>query len=581
MMKALMFCALGLIAFEGCKKRSLSNTKFDPTVADALRVDQALRQTEIEFICNKKPVFFFFGNAEPATFDVTSARPNIKSTQNLLSIVQEGAKEMKAGLSRMSSACSMAFSQDASPNYRALLVTVVDGPGQNDTQIESTWFYFEKEKSQGTAAASVDANGNSYTPGWKSESQSWTIDAASQLVKTDSGTSEIHLPTQIEPVVEYFLKMQPPSANKKLAAERSPSPNAALPLFFDQSFYFFKGHGGRYKLQSEPDLASTYAAANIQTSTPPAKVLPDTPIPKLVDDGYNHAFMFDPHGPMKDGAGGELQLAELYSVGYNIDHGCKLFAELAGAEPANPDLCSKCLPYLRANPAGAGPFAKCAGMPQRTEDGKTLDFGTNTTLDFGTNTTLDFGTNTTLDFGTNTTLSAGKSSFLTKLPVGGNWDKVQQVATGITYAGKDNVPGLSRMTIPMLGDTRSPPFISLDSCWGDNRIISNSFAQSTRNPRGTTVVMVNALPMGLNTIKYGTLGVFEYLALPYIENAYYDRRSAASDAVMRAKEKIDEHIAKNGLVNDPNATNQDKTQRQVRIYVIKDNEVVDGSFRKK
>jgi hypothetical protein len=519
----LALVATAALGFGGCKpeRKSDSETKWDPTVRRMIDIETLDKRATRE-ICSKRPIFVFVGNAERAGVMIGDGieAPVI----NLKSIVDDAESGLKTALSHLPITCTTAFTDAlVQKKYMALLVSVVDGDGTLDSTIRTTWFRFDMERAR--SATSVSGTGkNAYTPGWvASDTKEWKLDDAGKVVANDKGERfEIHLPTQLEGVVRHFIGAKPPND----------------PDFkFDQTVYLIKSHGGRFERD---------------TRAPTVEALFDAVTKPLRADSLDHAFLFDSHGP-----NAARPLAELFGASMTNENACGRFAALDPARfRATPWLCRTCGSAVKDK----GPFKAC-GSPGATASASGAGTGT-LSMEDGSTMSMEDGSTMSMEDGS--TMGTGKGVFFGGKPDRALFDRAFQVAAGVRYSGKTDVPGLTRMTLPLAGEANNAPFVVLDSCWGSPNIGREAFAFLSGT--GTSVPIVTAInpnPMYASALNYRLLDYFQYLALPYVF------ANAEVDASLRpTRDALAQHMKDHGL-DQSLALQSDKRFHEVEIHVIR------------
>jgi hypothetical protein len=96
---------------------------------------------------------------------------------------------------------------------RALLVFITDGPNRNDSEIETVWFKTDIDFARKTIKKpEIDKQGGLYTLAWVKDKESsgyWSY-SNGEFTKSSIKTSfELHLPTDLEKVVNFFVVHKP------------------------------------------------------------------------------------------------------------------------------------------------------------------------------------------------------------------------------------------------------------------------------------------------------------------------------------------------------------------------------------
>jgi hypothetical protein len=263
-----LFLALG--CKETPEEERDSDLSFDPAASAIVAFTQLSKEERLT-LCRRSVMMMFVGNAEDNYHDarvVPKPKP-ASAGLNLLNIIKNEADSLQNAL-KFNQCSTIARSDPDTRKARMMLVRVIDGPGQDDSQVDLTWYSWNSSgtkwepKSQKLAAKDIPGLGKDAAECAKTLDKSY----CESIHKNGGAKFELHLPSQINTLAAHFFKMEEGG--------------------FDQTMYLFKSHGGRFLDKGTDDklVKPSLAYAVLGQST-------ETKIAKKA----KHVFLFDPHGP--------------------------------------------------------------------------------------------------------------------------------------------------------------------------------------------------------------------------------------------------------------------------------------------
>jgi hypothetical protein len=576
----LLWSAAFLVSALGCKSENQHNSsvKFDQSHAENLNFE-TLRLKHREEICSRSPVLFFIGNAEHPLVEKTNRLPSAeRSARKLYKLIEEAKIDLKNSMAKKPYSCETADKNDS----RALLVFITDGPNRNDSEIETVWFKTDIDFARKTTKKpATDKQGDLYSLAWVIDAESsgyWSYRNGEFTKSLSKKMFELHLPTDLEKVVNFFVVHKPKDKPKHT---------------FDQTIYMFKSHGSKF---FKDDVAlgwdKFYKAVNGEYEK---------------EKSY-HSFLFD-----ENASDLSRRNTGLHVPFMKTDAACKDFAVKVAATANVPgkDLCAVCLPHVKAGSEGV--FKSCSGVTETTAEKSTdealsptandslsptandsLSPTANDSLSPTANDSLSPTANDSLSPTANDSLSPTANDSLSPTAndslgssktlvfadsVKEDFKDFETLAAGVSYTKLPfKVEGITNLTLPLKGSDKNPPMVFLDSCWGDTSILDGAF--DLIDSKTPIVLTLNPNPMGLSAIRYGVLDYAQMLMYPSIQAGFKTNNEWASYAKMKVA--IDEHIAKNGLTgaeseNGIALTSKDaeKSLRSISTFVIKDKKVIE------
>jgi hypothetical protein len=568
----LLWSAAFLVSTLGCKSETKNNSsvKFDWSHAENLNFE-TLRFQHREEICSRSPVLFFIGNAEHPLVAKSNWQPSWeRAAKKLNKLIEEAKIDLTNSMAKKPFSCETADKNDS----RALLVFITDGPNRNDSEIETVWFKTDIDFARKTIKKpEIDKQGGLYTLAWVKDTESsgyWSY-SNGEFTKSSIKTSfELHLPTDLEKVVNFFVGQKPKDKPKHT---------------FDQTIYMFKSHGSKF---FKDDVAlgwdKFYKAVNGEYEK---------------EKSY-HTFLFDGNASDRSQRDTGLHIPFM-----KTDAACREFVSKVASTATVPrkDLCAVCLPHLK--PGSEGIFKSCSGGTKTTAEkpsGEALSPTAHDSLSPTAHDSLSPTAHDSLSPTAHDSLSPtahdslsptahdslsptahdalGSSKTLVFADsVKEDFKDFDTLAAGVSYTKLPfKVEGVTNLRLPLKGSDKNPPMVFLDSCWGDTSILDGTF--DLIDSETPIVLTLNPNPMGLSAIRYGVLDYAQMLMYPSIQAGFKTKNEWASYAKMKVA--IDEHIAKNGLTgaeseNGIALTSKDaeKSLRSISTFVIKDKKVIE------
>lgn len=551
-----------------------SVTKFDSNHTSTLDF-RRFESSRIRDICSRSPIFFFVGNAEHPL--VTKAnRTESFAGSGLSGIINTAKKQLRQSLLSKPYECEFSDRNDS----RALAVFITDGPYSNDSEIEAIWFKTDISVAQKVDKGKIRSSaklGYQYSAAWvedRKSSGSWVYkDGKLSKQGKNSTRFELHLPTDLEGIVKFFMDQKP---------EDKPS------HVFDQTIYMFKSHGSKFYYDgNDIDLAQFYRSVN----------------GTLDQKKMYHSFLFD-----RTAANGADATSGLIVPTMKAAGGCKEFAGKLKDDAGAPtkELCAVCLPHLGAGEKGI--FAKCESITVAKKDEKgdtlsptahdtlsptahdtlsptahdtlsptahdTLSPTAHDTLSPTAHDTLSPTAHDTLSPTAHDTLGSSKTTVFAGQP-GKDLPDPLMIASGVSYTELPfDVRGLKRMSLPLKGGKKNPPLVVLDSCWGDAALVDGSF--DLVDSKTPVVIALNPNPMGVAAINYGALDYIQYLMYPSLQTATLETSLWRDYKDMKLA--LDSYMEENGLTQDTGVALTDaveKSTKTLRVFVIRDNKLIE------
>jgi hypothetical protein len=485
----------------GCNQRPhTSALQMDQNVSAQLDLLNFGPQLQLD-VCLRTPMFVFVGDADeayagqlPGSIATAGRAP---ARIDLHDIVEFQVESLRNSLAE--SECGFVIETVRANghliNPKASLVVITDGPQYGDSSIEVTHYGWNDENQWGPMPQ--------YDTG-RVGFDRWQIDANNQLALAEPHAQfEIHLPTQTEAVVRYFK-------------------DHSEDFSYDQFLYMFKAHGMRY----------ASAAFDNDLVTEMAQMMPGGLT-------QNHAFLFDPHGPIE----GKVYGAELYKPYWMPLDGCLALTSDARITPEflaqNTGFCV-CANTLRQNQRDLGAFAQCGQITGQSDD--------------------YFGD----DIFNRGGLGGGKSLLYRsyepidpQAPVSvSNPNGINQIAAAVSYdMSEPAVEGISRWSLPA---GKYPTLILLDSCYGSplvgNLIEPAVGLRPDGAPRTNYVTTVTSnIQVANNITTYGALTASKYQLLALLpvwsKLGLAGDDEALADIIWRSTVRLQLYLSHEGLID--------------------------------
>ena len=612
----ILWTAVAIFSALGCKpeKQADSSVNFDWSHSKNLDFNVLSKKHRAE-ICSRSPIVFFVGNAEHPLMSKPNRPSSFESSDKLNAVIVEAKKNLTHAMSRKPYGCESADGSDS----RALLVFITDGPYKNDSEIETVWFKTDVAHARkSTKTTEMIKTNDVYSLAWVKDSASsnkWTYNSGQLTVQKTKANFELHLPTDLEKIVNFFVEQKPKDKPRHS---------------FDQTIYMFKSHGGKfYKDGIALGWDKFFNAVNGDYEK---------------KNAY-HAFLFDRNASdvTKPASGLNIPLMKTAAA-------CKEFAsKIDNSKKPRTDLCAVCLPYLKAGSEGV--FISCNGKtttaskteesPVKAEsDEKTenpsSDLSTETkkslsptahdslsptahdslsptahdslsptahdslsptahdslsptahdslsptahdSLSPTAHDSLSPTAHDSLSPTSHDSLGSSKTLVFAD-PIEDGFTEFDTLASGVAYTKLPfSVEGITNMHLPLKGSETNPPMIFLDSCWGDTSILDGAF--DLIDSSTPIVITLNPNPMGLSAINYGALDYAQLLMYPSLQAGIKTRNEWASYEKMKIA--IDDYMAKNGLTDKDvdgelalTAQPIEKSLRSISTFVIKDKKVIE------
>jgi hypothetical protein len=471
---------LMLAGFFGCKAATRSQLKMDWKVAKTLALSQLPPDKQRE-LCLGHSLIVFVGNAENILSGVLPGSPPLPlgSTESILHEVILHQENLLAG-SLSESECqphvrqAMAAGLKEKPTLSFLAIT--DGPSSNDSQIRSLEFGWD-------ASLNWRAREDRPTP-W-----SWTTETG--LVPSNAAPMEIHLPTELAPIVRAYVARQ----NRR----------------FDDVIYLIKSHGSFFASNSvKPDVVA-------EVSATPADNAP-----------VNHAFLFDAwsaKGPTS---------ADLFHPYWNTLEGCVALSQSPrlSKEVIDGDRwlcqCSYMIAIRSIPPGRFDDFCPVVKIPAKTPSGESLGVGSSSFLGNGSKSLGFRAYEPFVGHRVGPNVPSGVAQFSSAV----SYDITPPAVAGISTP---QLPGGSRVTLLML-----------DSCHGDPRVVA-LIAPMENGARAPVVTITSPAPVLINLVSYSSLSATQYLMLALIPS--WAAQPNRPPQVTQMYQALSDHIDREGLIN--------------------------------
>jgi hypothetical protein len=567
-----------------CKpQRVQSNVQFDKEVSKILDFNTLAPARQRE-ICTRSPLIVFVGNAERVFTGTLGNSPRLPrdsaSTPDLYKVVQDASSALFRNMANNGD-CTSLYKQGL-PIPHALLVSILDGPYSVDSTIQSAWF---TAGPKGTWGPLFEADGRTWI-------RPWTIRPDGAIQPHTTGTAwEMHLPTQLSSVVNFFLRMKPPARPEALVKEAARNGVALGPdrekFAFDQTIYMVKSHGGRF----------------VTTMTPPSLRDSTLPLAEQVrrESSAGHVFLFDSFGPR-----GDVRTSALFSSYWLPSQGCQLIARDRSTPRENilqnPGLCLKCTQQLQADKADLGNFTGCVEQlkdytwaalppeqlevlglnpslvknrnpsPKPTEQGNPSDSATlglmGSTLGLMGSTLGLMGSTLGL---MGSTLGSGKGFLYRTGTTPAGYKPTLDLPNGVLHAAAAAsyetlgaaIEGVTPLSLPggqfvpkvdaqgkAVNSGPGPTLLMLDSCYGQSSVgwaVKNLIPDRSLD----VVVMNNPNPMQTAIVNYGALNYTQYVMLPHVFSwsaaASVLGRLEQDNSYMAMKRSLEQHMNTTGM----------------------------------
>ena len=435
----------------------------------------------LEELCVPLDLFVFIGNGEPigqvrllapAPDGIKSAifAQQKKSQASFYRAINQSLQDIKRGLSKND--CLKAY--DQLPDYalsgtnytldeiksafvsgnrgRTLLVAITDGPGHNDSKIETTWYGFQTKTTSGAK--------------WtKTFEGQWMYNHRTDQLVPGDGPFELNLAKSIHSIILRLSRMN----DQGVLQEVPFSPHSGFRngiQYFDQTTYVIKTHGGLTK----SNLAAT---------------------PNLFDredDANGHPILlFDSHGPK-----GKLLGSDLYIPFWYKSSACQLYKD--------PDLQTKdnqALLQRLYKEEGCDDTASFEEAPTAGVDGMSCN-----TAGTGKSQILHHNQNLPLP-GFHKTPDASRPDGILTLGEAVTYTKINPYPKGI-YPLKLLAGSKERAVF-------SADMVVLDSCHGSDKI--NAIFNADKeldNDFGHTITITSPNPLYYDLIRYNLLSASDY-----------------------------------------------------------------------
>lgn len=386
---------------------------------------------------------------------------------------------------------------------RVLLATLIDGPNNGDSSIETRWYGWTQSTSG--------------SPQWGIKDQrSWQWNTTSAALEATTGAFELNLPRSLSAIIKQLMILTPAGQFVTTVPPQDSNADPNTLPGFNRVNYFFKTHGGLYTMDStrHPDLLNRATPGDAQ-----------------------QVLLFDAHGDQ-----GEVVSSDLYSPFWTKQTACQLYRELGNDALYASDQCAA--------------YEQAAAQGDVDEISQNITAGVDTG---GCSNTAGSGKGLLFDQTTMPVASSGADvtdpTQLELLPEG-----VIRMGEALTYSSNAQLPyGIGQLQLSPASSANATTIyqadmIVLDSCYGSDKV-GNALLAALQNWPRPLVTISNPNPLYIDLLQYNQLSLVDYVALPstFVAGALYQNAqkspspSTANDPYLQAGA---ESLQKLGAVAD-------------------------------